>query len=130
MNVPRMVRKYAQEAHNAYEKERETLQHGVTSRPLELDANHFESFYAARALYTLYAEPLALDDVGNTAYNDAKVMERIRDARATQLRWLLQSKRDGGGMNAITLRLAENAARRFLSNTDFVDLEDEGEVTP
>ncbi|MFE6000411.1 hypothetical protein ACFQ6C_26680 [Streptomyces sp. NPDC056454] len=130
MNVPRMVRKYAQDAHKSYVKELEVLQHGLSSRPSEIDASHFESFYAARVLYTLYAEPLALDAVGNTAYNDAKVMERITDARATQLRWLLQTKHDGGGMNAITLRLAENAARRFLSNTDFVDLEDEGEVTP
>jgi hypothetical protein len=125
MNVPRMVRKYAQEAHKRYAAALTGLQEIVNERPGDFTGDRFTEFTAARALYDIYNEPLALDAVGNTAFTDEQVLERIRAERTHALRWLLTSRPDGGGIHSVMQKIKEDETRRFLSNTDFVGMEDE-----
>lgn len=119
-----MVRKYAQDAHKNYANHLERAQTTITENPNDFTGDRFAEFYAARELYLHYSEPLTLDAVGNTAYNDGKVIDRIRDARASALRWLLSNKIDGGGIHTATQRITENAVRQFLRETAFIDEED------
>lgn len=127
MNVPRMVRKYAQDAHTRYMRALENVREMVTDRPGDFTGDRFTEFCAARAQYDIYNEPLALDAVGNTAFPDGKVVERIRAERTHAHRWLLTTHPDGGGIHSIMHKIKEDETRRFLSNTAFVDLEDEEE---
>jgi hypothetical protein len=125
MNVPRMVRKYAQAAHKRYAIELEQMRERINERPGDFTGDRFAEYYSARELYNRYAEPLVLDADGNSAHSDEKLMDRILDARASALRWLLQNKLPMSGIQVVTQQLAENAARKFLSDTAFVDLEEE-----
>jgi hypothetical protein len=121
-----MVRKYAQDAHKRYTTELEAMRERITERPADLTGDRFTEFHAARELYNLYAKPLALDAVGNSAYDDAKVLDRIEDARRTALRWLLTSKPPMSGVMVVEQQIAENEARRFLSQMQVLDMQ-EGE---
>ncbi|MEV7675034.1 hypothetical protein [Streptomyces sp. NPDC088752] len=120
-----MVRRYAQDAHKRYTAELAAMRERITDRPDDLTEDRFAEFYAARKHYNLYAEPLALDADGNSAFDDEKVMDRIHDARRSALRWLLQNKLPMSGISVVTQEIAQNEARRFLSNTDFVEMEGE-----
>jgi hypothetical protein len=110
-----MVRRYASNAHKGYTAKLENLRTILADRPMELDGDHFVDFYAARALYSLYEGSLALDAVGNSAYNDDKVLDRIRDTRKAQIDWILTSKLANSGIYGLTQQIAENAARNFIA---------------
>lgn len=125
MNVPRMVRKYAQDAHKRYTSALERVREILAERPGDFTGERFTKFYAARALYNIYNEPLALDAVGNTAFTDDQVVERIRAERAHALSWLLTSRPHGDAMHALTAKITEDETRRFLANTSFLDEEPE-----
>ncbi|WP_331732092.1 hypothetical protein OG613_47425 (plasmid) [Streptomyces sp. NBC_00015] len=125
MNVPRLVRQYAQNAQKRHAAALSKLQKIISERPGEFTGDRFTEYHAARALYLIYAESLTLDAVGNSAYNDEQLMDHIRDARANELRALLRNKIDASGIDGVTQHIAENAVRKFLSNTECVDLEDE-----
>lgn len=125
MDISGEVRACAQRAHKQYESQLQAMRERLTDRPDDLTGDRFAEFYAARELYGRYAKPLALNAVGNSDFNNEKLLDRIRDARQSALRWLLLSKLDNPGIHGVTQRIAENAARQFLSDTDFVGLEDD-----
>lgn len=125
MNVARTVRSYAKDAHKRYATELDQMRERINERPGDFTGDRFVTYAAARALYNLYAEPLALDADGNSPFDDEKVIDRITDTRRTQLKWLLTNKLDMSGIEIVMQQIGENAARKFLSNTEFVGLEDE-----
>lgn len=115
-----LVRRYARNIHEEYTAKLENLRTVLAERPMELDGDHFVDFYGARALYSLYAEALSLDAVGNSAFSDDKVLDRIRDARASQLNWLITTRASNGGIYGLTQQIAENVARTFIHQTAIV----------
>lgn len=115
------ARTYAKSAHAAFSAARERLADLATNRPLDLDIQHHEAFIATRALYTIYNRAILVDDDGNSAYNDDRVIDRLVDARNSNERWLKQSKTLQSGLNQVEAHHAQEAARRFLSDTAFLD---------
>jgi hypothetical protein len=116
-----LVRRYAKSAHKEYIARLDTMREILADRPMNLDGDHFTNFYTARALYALYSEALALNAVGGSDYSDDKVLDRIRDARTSQLRWLLTNKLVNGGMYGLTQQILENAARKFISDMTVIE---------
>ncbi|MFD7835669.1 hypothetical protein [Streptomyces sp. NPDC059761] len=90
-------------------------------KTLDFQEYHIESFLLARAKYVIYAEALSLDESGQSAFDDEKVIDRVTDARRTRTRYLLSNRPSNSGIYAVTEKASENAARQFLSDTDFVD---------
>lgn len=125
MDIPQMVRHYAQRAHKDFKRQLDAYQDVTANRPMDLDDDHYAAFRSARASYLIYFNALALDAVGNTAFSDEKVVDRIRDARKSKLRWLMNNKLPLGGIPAATQQIEENAVRQFLSDTAFADTEGE-----
>lgn len=120
-----MIRKSAQEAYQRYMKALNTVREVAADRPGDFTGDRFTEFYAARVLYNIYCEPLALDAVGNSAFTDDQVLERIRAERTRALRWLLTSRPFGDSMHALTQKIVEDETRHFLSQTAFIDEESE-----
>ncbi|MFJ4902946.1 hypothetical protein [Streptomyces sp. NPDC088727] len=130
MNVPRMVRRYAQDAHKRYAAQLEQMRERITERPGDLTGDRFADFFAAQVFYNLYAKPLALDAVGNTSYNNEKLMDRITDARDTALRGLLRNSLPMSGIGVVTQQIQENETRRFLANMTVLDMVEDKEEEP
>ncbi|MFD8654968.1 hypothetical protein [Streptomyces mirabilis] len=125
MNVPRNVRRYAQDAHKRYAKELADMRERINERPGDFTGDRFVEHQAARILYYLYAEPLALDSDGNSAHSDEKLMDRINDARATAWRALRTRQLSMSGIEVVMQEIRGNAVRKFLSDLEFIDLEEE-----
>jgi hypothetical protein len=74
-----------------------------------------------RAMAGYYDEALNLYADGETAYDDDKIIDRIQDKRNNLLGWLLQAKTQQPGLYADHQYCLQEAAKRFLSDTDFVN---------
>ncbi|MGW7100295.1 hypothetical protein [Streptomyces sp. NPDC054838] len=92
-------------------------------KTLDIDGMHLDSFLEARAKYRIYSDALNLDENGQTSFDDAKVIDRITDARRTSLQYLLANRPAHPGIYAVADKASENAARQFLADTAFVDFE-------
>ncbi|MEW2497446.1 hypothetical protein AB0942_28500 [Streptomyces nodosus] len=128
-NPATIARTYAKSAHAAFSAACERLADLASNRPLDLDTQHHEAFIATRALFTIYNRAILLDDNGNSSYSDDRVIDRLMDARNSNARWLKQSKSLQSGLNQVEAHHAQEAARRFLSDTAFLDTDPvEGEA--
>lgn len=116
-----VARTYARSAYAAFDAARARLADLAANRPLDLDAHHHNAFIATRALYAIYHRALLLDDDGNSAYDDDRVIDRLKDTRTTNDRRLRQSKTLLSGLNQVEAHHHHEATRRFLSDTDFLD---------
>ncbi|MFI0967146.1 hypothetical protein ACH4S8_38030 [Streptomyces sp. NPDC021080] len=125
MNVPKTVRTYAKDAHKRYATELQQMRERINERPGDFTADRFVEYQAARTLHFLYAEPLSLDDNGETSFDDEKLMDRINDARATAWRALRTRQHSMSGVEIVMQDIRREAVKKFLSDLEFIDLEAE-----
>lgn len=115
------IRTYAKNALSAYAGQVDKLRNKLDRNPNTVDAViDFEAFIETRALANIYQE-LGFTVSSETGYSDDKVIDRIQDKRESLTRWLMQSKNQAPGLHAVQQHHAQEAAKRFLSDTSFVE---------
>ncbi|MFF3787123.1 hypothetical protein [Streptomyces sp. NPDC001933] len=115
------LRTYAKNAHAAFASLADRLATRLKTNPLGVEARDHDEFMATGALLRIYHDAITLDGEGNSPDNDGHVLTRIRAARTVQSNWLRISKTLQTGIHAVQSHHAQEAARRFLSDTAFVD---------
>jgi hypothetical protein len=122
------VRTYAKNAATSFAGQAKKLAEKAAERPNTIDAvQDFEAFMSSRAMWNIYSEAINVSIDGSSPMDDAKVIDRIQDKRNSVRGWLLQAKTQNGGLYGVHQHFIEEAARRFLSDTYFVDDLDETE---
>jgi hypothetical protein len=124
------VRTYAKNAAVAHAGQVSKLSTKLDTNPNTVDVvQDFQAFMDTRALAVIYQETLNLDPAGSESpYDDAKVIDRIQDKRASLIKWILQHKSPQSGLHAVHQHVTVEAAKKFVSDTYFIaDLDDNEE---
>lgn len=113
---------YAKNAATAFAGQAAKLAHTAAERPSNVDSvGDFEAFMTTRALWALYHDSIAVSIDGNTPYGADKIVDRIKDQRRMLTGWLMKSKTLQPGLYGVQQHVSQEAARKFLADTQFVD---------
>jgi hypothetical protein len=75
-----------------------------------------------RAVANVYSEKLSLDANGDSSYDDDKILDRVEDQRRSLTDWLLGYRSQQSGMFSVHQHLTQEAAKRFLTETQIIML--------
>lgn len=113
-----IIRMHAKNAHGHFMT---VLTRIKSYKPYEITAHNLTSLIEAKAYAAVWNEALNLDEIGDSKFDDAKVFERILDARKTEHDSLMRRKSLQPGVHAVESHYAQEATRKFLSDTAFID---------
>jgi hypothetical protein len=117
------VRNYAQNAHTSYLAFADGLRQKLERNPNHVDAvMDFEKFIELRAIAHVYSEKLNLDAEGVTTFDDDKVLDRIEDQRKRMTDWLIGYRSQQTGLYGVHQHISQEAAKRFLTETQIINL--------